>query len=121
LKNSMAKDIEHESLRLEIKGVMIQNEANFDLISRKLTTIEKNVSETLNQAKITNGRVTILESDIKNKADNSEVDNFKKEIEFFSMIKRKKWLIIVMVIALLKVYESLPNIETIIKWITTLF
>lgn len=110
----MIPDLEHEMLRREIKAVLLQSEANFDQMAVKLNSIEKNSLDTLTEAKKTNGRVTTLEKQISEKAD-------KKEIEFFVLLKNRKWLMVILIFAGLYVYDKIPNIETIIKWITTLF
>jgi hypothetical protein len=96
----MSEDIqnamEHEGLKFSIKAMHIHMSANADLQARILKDIEKTASETLKQAKKTNGRVTVLEE---------EMVILEEEVAVITLLKRKKWLIILLLFGFFKIYE----------------
>ena len=100
-------DIEHDRIRLEIKGIIAQHNANYELLNIKLDNIGNNVNETLKQAVKTNGRVTKLEE---------RTENLEAEMLVFRLLKKRKWLILTFALALLKLYE-IVDIKFIYTWL----
>lgn len=88
--------VEHEGLKSSIKAIHIHMSANAEIQSRILKDIEKTANQTLEQAKKTNGRVTILEE---------EMVILEEEIEIITILKRKKWFMILLLFGFLKIYE----------------
>lgn len=121
-------NLEHEQLRLENQRVTAELKADMFMIDMKLEKIEKITTETLEHAKKTNGRVTELEKQQniielaidKLKDSVGKIPGIESTIEFFSYIKKRKWFLIIIVLAFMKVYETI-KINELIKWITTLF
>lgn len=97
-------DGEHEKLWIKMERMKAEQEAEFFIMNSTLKQIHSEVSETLAQARKTNGRVTKLEADY----------------VLISTLKSNKWLILIGVIGLLKLYE-LINLEWIYDKIINLF
>ena len=87
---------DHEGLKFSIKAMHIHMSANADLQARILKDIEKTANDTLEQAKKTNGRVTVLEE---------EMVILEEEVAVFTLLKKRKWLLALLAIGFLKIYE----------------
>lgn len=88
--------IEHEGLKASIGAMHIHMSANAEIQARVLKDIEKTALETLVQAKKTNGRVTVLEE---------EMVILEEEVAVFTLLKKRKWLLALLAIGFLKIYE----------------
>jgi len=86
--------LEHEMIRQEIKSIMVQVQAEFEVMNNTLNSI-------LEQAKRTNGRVTNLEIDT----------------TLLKIIKEHKWLFALIVLG---IYNFLTLID-IKEWIKLIF
>lgn len=114
---------EHGKIHEKIDTWVNRMSLGFENLTQTLSRMEQKSDETLSQTKKTNGRVTKLEldlSDFVEKDYKTFKDSVNKDLEFFSLIRRKKWVIAVFVLAFAKVYETI-DVEKIIKWVTTLF
>jgi hypothetical protein len=84
-------ELEHESLSQAINSVVVQMNANFEVVGIQL-------KEILNEQKKTNGRVTALE----------------ETTDFIKILKKYKWLFALFILGLLKTIE-LIDIKRIIS------
>jgi len=100
----IADDIEHEKIILKVEGIKANQEASFFMMNLTLEHIQKDVLETLEQTKRTNGRVTQLEIDY----------------EIIRVLKKHKWLFGILMVGLFKVYEII-DINWIFNKLITLF
>ena len=88
--------VEHEGLKASINAMHIHMSANAEIQARILIDIEKTANATLEQAKKTNGRVTVLEE---------EFVILEEEVAVFTLLKKRKWLLALLAIGFLKIYE----------------
>lgn len=85
---------------------MAASQARDEILDIRFNELKKTTEETLTHAKKTNGRVTQLE----------------KDIAFLHWLKKNKWYIGVILLAFMKVYETVPFkkfYEFAIKLLTT--
>lgn len=114
---------DHKKIHETIDTWVNRMSMGFDNLTQTLSRIESKSDETLRETKKTNGRVTKLETDLSTFVDDeykSFKDSINKDLEFFSLIRRKKWMIAIVVLAFAKVYETI-DVDVLIKWLTTLF
>lgn len=85
-------EIEHEKIYLTIQGLKAASEARDEIMNIRFSNIEKTTTKTLEHAEKTNGRVTVLEDDMK----------------FMHWLRKNKWFFAVGLLAFMKVYETIP-------------
>ncbi len=89
MNNTLQNAKEHEQLKASVNAIQIQIGANVDIQNLMLMGIEKDVKSTLEQTILTNGRVTILEQDM----------------SIIRLLKRNKWLSVVILFGSVKIFE----------------
>ena len=99
------EDIEHKVIDAQVKGIVIQMNANFEVVNGVLRRMEITAKETLDQTKLTNGRVTKLEEDI----------------EVVTFLKKYKFIFAVMLIGFFKIYEALDFQQIYAKLLNFIF
>ncbi len=96
MSDKLQNAVEHEGLKASISAMHIHMSANAEIQARILNDIEKTATDTLEQAKKTNGRVTVLEE---------EMVILEEEVAVFALLKKRKWLMILLLFGFLKIYE----------------
>lgn len=102
--NELKNAIEHEELKASVNAIQIQISANADIQSTVLNSIADNVKDTLEQTKKTNGRVTLLESDML----------------VIRALKKHKWLFVLAIFGLMQIYQFISLEKVITKLLTYL-
>ena len=91
--SEIERDIDHEAIRAELRILLIQMDANFEVMNNTLQQI-------LEQAKKTNGRVSLLENDT----------------DMIRFIKKYKWSAAVIAVGFVFFFKEID----VIKWISNL-
>ena len=105
MKDLSRDEIEHEIFQEQLKGIIAQTEANFQVMAMTLETIKETGIRTLKQAEITNGRVTELE----------------KETAIIRLFKKHKYVLALVLIGFFKIYEMIPLNELFNKLLKLIF
>lgn len=98
---------EHEQIKAAMIGLELKMESGFEVINISLKSLDENVTAILDQTKITNGRVTALES--------------HNSIKFFNFIKNYKVFAALIIIGLLALIDFATRDEFLKKIISLLF
>jgi hypothetical protein len=86
--------VEHVEMRQDIKGLSVEMRAEFEVVNLTLEKI-------LEQAQKTNGRVTVLETDV----------------DFIRILRKYKWLFALVILGIYQLF----NFIDIPKWIGLIF
>lgn len=82
-------EIEHQVFQEQLKGIVIQMNANFEVVNMSLETMKVTTTETLKQTKKTNGRV----------------DDLEENVVIIRTLKKHKWFFGLVILGLMKIYE----------------